>query len=183
MQLWSQKLSQQRTESTAMPINIIAQSEFTHARDITNKILRAELKQAFGINGRRLDNFTLAGLAAATKLHLNAQRPITGLIGCAEYFSVELLQSLLLDIDAANPIRPLDFVATVGNAANYYIAKEFNVTGLNLFIGSSDNSEAKLLQLAETELMANQHQTLLLLNWHEDSNQRRCKASLVDYVA
>ncbi|WP_016956393.1 hypothetical protein [Catenovulum agarivorans] len=162
-----------------MKIEIIAESQFAHARDISNKALRAELKNTFGINGRRLDNFTLAGLAAAKKLMLSCTKSPTGLIGCAEYFSVELLQGLLADIAQGQAIRPLDFVATVGNAANYYIAKEFNITGLNLFIGASSQSEDKLLTLAATELSSNPSQKLLLLNWHEDAEQRLCKARLV----
>ena len=86
---------------------------------------------------------------------------------------------MLLDLQQNVAIRPLDFVATVGNAANFYIAKEFSIDGSNLFIGADENALAKSLLLAALEGHSNEETAVVVLIWQETEQQRVCHALLL----
>ena len=120
-----------------MQLTLLKYANFSHSRDIDNKNLRQQVKQKYGVAVRRLDNFTLCALAAVAELggDIHHYKKLS-LISCAQHFSIELIQQMLLDLQQNHAIKPLDFVATVGNAANFYIAKEFAIDGCNLFVGA-----------------------------------------------
>ncbi len=42
---------------------------------------------------------------------------------------LNFFQSVILAMENKEAIRPYDFIATVGNAANFYLSKEFNIQG------------------------------------------------------
>ncbi|WP_340679986.1 hypothetical protein [Paraglaciecola sp.] len=163
-----------------MQITLLKHASFCHQRELDNKALRQQLKEQFGIAGRRLDNFTLCALGAVAKLgsEIHQCKPLS-LISCAAYFSIELIQQMLLDMQQGKNIRPLDFVSTVGNAANFYIAKEFAIGGSNIFIGAGEDALAKSLLISSLEAQTNKTGSVLLLVWQESEEQRRCHALLL----
>lgn len=164
-----------------MTLNVLNYAIVDEPRDKTNKQLRQELKYDFAINGRRLDNFTLTAMKAVAKIapSLNSENRYA-LFSAAQYFSLELLQSLLLDLAQNTPLKPLDFVATVGNAANYYLAKQFNLEATNLFLGCTDNKLSKTLLVAELDLSEQNSDAAIIVIWQESEKTRRCYALLVE---
>ncbi|WP_158972332.1 hypothetical protein [Paraglaciecola sp. L3A3] len=163
-----------------MKLTVAKQASFCHARDVENKDLRRQVKDEFAVAVRRMDNFTLTGLAAVAKLGIEFSNPDDfSLVSCAQYFSVELLQQLILDVDAGKSIRPLDFVATVGNAANFYVAKEFAIHGSNLFLGADQQAIEKTLLISALELTTTPQQQVIALVWQETQDQRTCHAMLL----
>ncbi|MEP1383149.1 MAG: hypothetical protein ABJK64_05075 [Paraglaciecola sp.] len=162
-----------------MKLTIIRQAHFTHPRSMDNKALRQLVKSNFDVAVRRMDNFTLAGLAAVAKLKLEVSNPDTSsLVSCAPYFSVELVQKLIIDGHSGKSIRPLDFVSTVGNAANFYIAKEFNIHGSNLFLGADKQALEKALLVSSIEVISKPSQRVIILLWQETQSERNCYALL-----
>lgn len=175
-----------------MKLKVLKQASFCHARNMQNKELRRLVKDEFNVAVRRMDNFTLTGLAAVAKLRseytetgsfLKTPSEKISLISCAQYFSVELLQQLILDVQAGKSIRPLDFVSTVGNAANFYIATEFAIHGSNLFLGADQQAIDKTLLISALELSTNIEQQVIALVWQETENQRSCHAMLLQHAA
>lgn len=164
-----------------MTIKILDYAVVTEPREKTNKELRQELKSEFGISGRRLDNFTLTAMKALANLQtsLKPERKYS-LFSAAQYFSLELLQSLLLDLSQDIALKPLDFVATVGNAANYYLAKEFKLHGSNLFLGCSEQKLAKTLLTAELDLLEVNSEAAVLVLWHETETTRSCDCLIIE---
>lgn len=164
-----------------MTLNVLDYAIVDEPRDKTNKQLRQELKHDFAINGRRLDNFTLTAMKAVAQIapSLNDENRYS-LFSAAQYFSLELLQSLLLDLAQNTPLKPLDFVATVGNAANYYLAKQFNLAATNLFLGCTDNKLEKTLLVAELDLSEQNADAAIIVIWQESDETRRCYALLVE---
>ncbi|MFY8352068.1 hypothetical protein AAEU29_16120 [Pseudoalteromonas sp. SSM20] len=164
-----------------MTIKIIDYAVITEPREKTNKQLRQELKSEFGISGRRLDNFTLTAMKALANVQTSLKPECKySLFSAAQYFSLELLQSLLLDLAKDIALKPLDFVATVGNAANYYLAKEFKLHGSNLFLGCSEQKLAKTLLTAELDLLEKNSDAAVLLLWHETETTRRCDCLIIE---
>ncbi|GAC17094.1 hypothetical protein [Paraglaciecola arctica] len=163
-----------------MKMTLFNYAYFSHSRALDNKSLRQQVKQKYALGVRRLDNFTLCALAAVAELgtEIQAYKKLS-LISCAQYFSIELIQQMLLDLKQNRAIRPLDFVATVGNAANFYIAKEFSIDGSNLFIGADEDALTKSLLLSSLELNADKEAAVILLIWQETEQERFCHALLL----
>ncbi|MBU3003508.1 hypothetical protein [Paraglaciecola arctica] len=163
-----------------MQITLYNYACFTHSRALDNKSLRQQIKQKYAVAVRRLDNFTLCALGAVAELGTkNLDFKKYSLISCAQYFSIELIQQMLLDLKQNRAIRPLDFVATVGNAANFYIAKEFSIGGSNLFIGADTDALKKSLMLSALETNADVEAAVILLIWQETELERVCHALLL----
>ncbi len=163
-----------------MQMTLFKYARFSHNRTIDNKTLRQQVKQKYELAVRRLDNFTLCALGAVAELGTEIQTFKTlSLISCAQYFSIELIQKMLLDLRQNLAIRPLDFVATVGNAANFYIAKEFAIDGSNLFIGADEDALAKSLLLSALECKSDKEAAVVLLIWQETEQERFCHALLL----
>lgn len=163
-----------------MNITLVAKSSYRHPRDIDQKVFRRQIKQQFGVEVRRLDSFTLCGLGAVAAFADSfTEIDNLSLIGCAQYFSVELVQQMIIDIEQGRSLKPLDFVSTVGNAANFYIAKQFSIFGSNLFVGADELSLEKTFLLAALELSSNPIQSIILLLWQENELERICRAFLV----
>ncbi|WP_299082030.1 hypothetical protein [uncultured Paraglaciecola sp.] len=163
-----------------MQLTLLKYANFSHSRDIDNKNLRQQVKQKYGVAVRRLDNFTLCALAAVAELggDIHHYKKLS-LISCAQHFSIELIQQMLLDLQQNHAIKPLDFVATVGNAANFYIAKEFAIDGCNLFVGADKDALSKSLLLSALETQTDTASAILLLIWQETEQQRSCHALLL----
>ena len=166
-----------------MQLTVLKQASFCHQRNIDNKALRQQVKDNYGVTVRRLDNFTLCGLAAVAELG-EARKSFQqlSLFSCAQYFSIELVQQMLLDVQAGKAVRPLDFVSTVGNAANFYIAKEFSINGSNLFIGADEQALEKTALLSALEANDERQSAVVMAIWRETSKQRYCHALLVRAV-
>jgi hypothetical protein len=163
-----------------MQVTLFDYACFSHSRALDNKSLRKQVKQKYAVEVRRLDNFTLCALAAVAELKTEIQAySDLSLISCAQYFSIELIQQMLQDLEKNRAIRPLDFVATVGNAANFYIAKEFSIDGSNLFIGADENALNKSLILSALETNSNKEAAVILLVWQETELERFCHALLL----
>jgi hypothetical protein len=163
-----------------MQMTLFKYANFSHGRATDNKTLRQQIKQKYGLAVRRLDNFTLCALGAVAELGTEIQTfNSLSLISCAQYFSIELIQRMLLDLQQNLAIRPLDFVATVGNAANFYIAKEFAIDGSNLFIGADEDALSKSLLLSALETKSNKEAAVILLVWQETEQERSCHALLL----
>lgn len=163
-----------------MQVTLFDYACFSHSRVLDNKSLRKQVKQKYAVEVRRLDNFTLCALAAVAELKTEIQAySDLSLISCAQYFSIELIQQMLQDLEKNRAIRPLDFVATVGNAANFYIAKEFSIDGSNLFIGADENALNKSLILSALETNSNKEAAVILLVWQETELERFCHALLL----
>ena len=167
-----------------MQLTILKQASFCHPRNLNNKELRKQVKDRHAVTVRRLDNFTLCGLAAVAELgeSLKAFKQLS-LFSCAQYFSIELVQQILIDMQAGKAIRPLDFVCTVGNAANFYIAKEFSINGSNLFIGADEHAFDKTFLLSALEANDEQQSAVVMAIWRETSDERCCHAMLVRHVS
>ena len=166
-----------------MKILVVNQARFSHIRSVQNKALRQSVKDEFDVSVRRMDNFTLTGLAAVAKLNLSlSNTENVSLISCAQYFSVELVQQLIIDGLSGKSIRPLDFVATVGNAANFYIAKEFAIHGSNLFLGADKQTLEKTLMMGALELASHPKQQVVIVLWQETQTHRNCQAMLLQNI-
>lgn len=164
-------------------LQIIDYAMVEEPREKLNKVLRKELKTEYGIDGRRLDNFTLTAMKALAKIRSSIpEDEITSLISAASYFSIELLQNLIQEIAQQQEIKPLDFVATVGNAANYYLAKQFKLDGTNLFLGSSTDIAEKTLTVAELDLLEQTSTHSVVVIWQENEATRKCYAFLLSMV-
>lgn len=163
-----------------MKLTILKQTSFCHPRHIDNKTLRRQVKEQYSVGVRRLDNFTLCGLAAVAELgdSLKSFEQLS-LFSCAQYFSIELVQQMLIDIKAGSAVRPLDFVSTVGNAANFYIAKEFSINGSNLFIGADEQAFEKITLLSALEATDEPSAAVVIAIWRETQDERCCHVFLV----
>lgn len=150
------------------------------ARTLTNAELRKQVKSDTGLSVRRLDNFTLTGMLCVFQLLGGNKMSLEcGLYAGAEYFSIELLQTSLINQQQNIPLRPLDFIATVGNAANFYIAKEYNLTGPNNFIGVSELAIEKLLWLCNADFKRSTIEQAVVMVWHETNDERVCTSLLL----
>ncbi len=162
-----------------MKLTIQQQAEQTFCRKTSNKELRQQLKEQYGIAGRRLDNFTLSAMLTIAPMQQQlAQYQHISLFSVANFFSLELLQQLVENLYHKHPIKPLDFVASVGNAANYYIAREFNLHAANIFTAAEQGALGKGLTLAALELSQQRADAALIMHWQEDETTRLCQAML-----
>lgn len=160
--------------------NLIATQAVGFERNKPNKELRKLVKLESGFDVRRMDNFSLIAILAVFRLMKDQKvEKNIGLYSVATYFSIDLLQGLLTDINDNVDIRPIDFISTVGNTANFYLAKLFNITGPNLFIGTSDSPQDKLLSLAQCDFTNGLIDYALLVEWQDSENSYRCVAKLL----
>jgi len=170
----------------------LAQHQLVISNDIPTKAVRKQVKQVTGFEVRRMDNFTLIALQAIYEMitelkagyelqgrtfHLNQYN--LGLYGVADYFSVELLQSLVVDCERDEEVRPLDFISTVGNAANFYIAKQFKVNGVNIFTGASEHALENISSLAGYDLSHDIVDLAIIVHWQQQANSLKCSTQLM----
>ena len=148
---------------------------------MSDKEIRGFVKEETGFSVRRLDNVTLIALSAVNRLiqNNNTSKKLA-LYSGAEYMSVDLFQSVILAMENNEAIRPYDFIATVGNAANFYLTKEFGIQGPNIFIGASKSTLLKSCMLAEIDLTLGHCQQAIIVIWHIDNEERRCHTLLVE---
>ncbi len=185
--------------STKNSASILASTCVSYASDETNKAIRKQVKAITGFEVRRMDSFTLIALQAVAQLFASEAvkvyfasnsnsngkqvKPLAqaqlGLYGVADYLSVELLQSLVETVEQGHDVRPFDFISTVGNAANFYIAKQFNVEGVNLFNGASEQALDRTRLLIEQDLNLNLIDYALLVHWQQQAEQFTCHAYLI----
>ncbi|KPZ60678.1 hypothetical protein AN391_00290 [Pseudoalteromonas sp. P1-13-1a] len=162
-------------------MNVLANSLVCLDKSICIKALRQQVKQETGLAVRRMDAFTLIALLtifrAKDGLELTSR---TGLYSCADYFSSDLMQSMLIDVHDCEAIKPLSFVASVGNAANYYIANAYFINGPNLFIGSDKSGMKKNQLLAKADMENGIIDNAILVVWHEDDKIRQCSVKIVE---
>lgn len=175
---------------------LTAFEKVTLPNELTDKKIRTLVKSETQLAVRRLDTFTLISLLAVNRLfsQLNSKADESTTLGnnvdkvpkklslysAAEYLSVDLFQSVLFNMHNNESIRPFDFIATVGNAANFYISKEFNITGPNLFIGASENPFIKSCGLAEIDFLEGFSEQAIIVVWHLAAEQRYCYAFSVE---
>jgi len=177
-------------------LSLVKYEKVSLSNDLTDKEIRTIVKNKTQLPVRRLDTFTLISLLAVYNLfnqagahqesYLNLHNDenitvssTTSLYSAAEYLSIDLFQSVLSQLDKHESIRPFDFIATVGNAANFYIAKEFNIKGPNLFIGASEQPFLKSCALAEIDLLEGHSEQAVIVVWYLTEHQRQCYAFLV----
>lgn len=159
----------------------LATSHISFEKSLDIKSLRQQVKQETGLVVRRMDAFTLIALLAVYRAKGDIQlSKRCGLYSCADYFSSELMQSMLLDMHNAHAIKPLSFVASVGNAANYYLANTFGIDGPNIFLGSSEQAMVKNQLLAEADMRSNLIDHGVVVVWQEDEKVRQCWVKIIE---
>ncbi|MBU2871610.1 hypothetical protein [Colwellia sp. E2M01] len=163
---------------------ILKAHESVHfAGDLSDKDIRNIVKNETGLSVRRLDRFTLIALNAVDRLiKRNETSKHLALYSAAEYMSIELFQSVIFALENNEAIRPYDFIATVGNAANFYISKEYKINGPNVFIGASENILLKTALLAETDIELGHCQQAVIVIWQINNKERSCHALLVEQI-
>lgn len=162
-------------------LTLLAHECVSFPRNMTDKELRHLVKEETHFCVRRLDNFTLISLNAVYRLLLkNPTSKTLALYSGAEYLSVDLFQSVIKAMCEKEAIRPFDFIATVGNAANFYLAKEFNIKGPNIFIGASQNIFLKNSLLAEIDLNLGHSQQAIIVIWLQTEDAWRCHAFMLE---
>ncbi|TPH12223.1 beta-ketoacyl synthase N-terminal-like domain-containing protein [Litorilituus lipolyticus] len=178
--------------NTVSTLNIIAQHQLAISNDMPTKAVRKQVKQVTGFEVRRMDSFTLIALQTIhemiTQLAVDYElqgKPFhltqynLGLYSVADYFSVELLQSLIVDCEKGEEVRPLDFISTVGNAANFYIAKQFQVNGVNIFTGASEHALENITSLASYDLSHDIVDMAIIVHWQQQANSLECFTQLI----
>jgi hypothetical protein len=148
---------------------------------MSDKEVRSTVKEETGFSVRRLDNVTLIALSAVDRLMKNNNTSKNlALYSAAEYMSVDLFQSVIIAMENNETIRPYDFIATVGNAANFYLTKEFAIHGPNIFIGASENALLKTSLLAEIDMVLEHCSQAIIVIWHINNKEWRCHALLIE---
>jgi len=173
-------------KSSVAKLHEISQSKVEYDAILTSKELRKKVKKITGFEVRRMDAFTLIALQALYELFeqekvksfiLNNSQ--LGLYGVGDYFSIELLQSLVLSIEEGDDVRPLDFISSVGNSANFYLAKQFNIRGVNLFTGASIDAIERTQVLAKNDLTLGVVDYSVVVHWQQNERMSQCTASLL----
>ncbi len=173
-------------EISRIELSEIAQSFVEYESSLTGKELRKQVKKITGFEVRRMDAFTLIALQAMFELFEQEQVKTLalnncqlGLYGVGDYFSIELLQSLVLSIEEGDDVRPLDFISSVGNSANFYLAKQFNIGGVNLFTGASCDAIERTQLLAKSDLTLGIVDYSVVVHWQQNEQMSQCTASLL----
>lgn len=162
-------------------MNVLANSLVSLDKSLDIKALRQQIKQETGLTVRRMDAFTLIALLAVFRAKQGVDLTSRiGLYSCADYFSSDLMQSMLLDVHNREAIKPLSFVASVGNAANYYLASAYTITGPNLFIGSDKLGMKKNQLLAQADMQSGIIDIAILVVWQEDDKTRQCSVKIIE---
>lgn len=139
-------------------MNILAASQLNCSSSITDR----EIKQKIGSAPRRTDRLTLLSLLAAKPLkHLlhSSCGLYVASVNPDEKNMQELLEAVCIQ---KTPPKPFQFVNSVSNAAGFYLAKELQLEGPNLFIGSNDQVWGNLIMLANLDLACTVKQALLI---------------------
>ncbi|XPF95692.1 hypothetical protein ACM9HF_06665 [Colwellia sp. RE-S-Sl-9] len=165
---------------------LIAYEKVSVSNELSDKDIRSLVKNETDLPVRRLDTFTLLSLLAvyrlfnnSSELYKKSSKPLS-LYSAAEYLSVELFQSVITSMKNNESIRPFDFIATVGNAANFYIAKEFNIKGPNVFIGASEQPFMKSCALAEMDFLEGHSSQGIVIVWSITESSRQCYAFIIE---
>jgi len=169
-------------------LTIVAHQMVNLPEGMVDKELRSLVKQETGLPVRRIDNFTLLSLLSVYRLVnqqsvKNTLSKHLSLYSVAEYLSIDLFQSVITDLQNNESIRPFDFIATVGNAANFYLAKEFFIKGPNVFVGASDLPFLKASLLADVDLEVGHCEQAIIVIWTQINNQRQCHAFIVEQTS
>ncbi len=162
-------------------LKVVAYESISFSTRLSDKEVRQMVKSETACSVRRLDNFTLISLNTVFRLvNNNCLSSELALYSSAEYLSVDLFQSVITSLKNDEALRPFDFIATVGNAANFYLAKEFNVSGPNVFIGASQQPFFKSALLAQSDLNLGHAQQAIIVVWHCSDTERVCHAFAVE---
>ncbi|MFY8328033.1 hypothetical protein [Pseudoalteromonas sp. ZZD1] len=161
-------------------MDVLSTSIVSIDKSVDIKALRKQVKQETDLTVRRMDAFTLIAILAVyrAKEAVNLTSRI-GLYSCADYFSSDLMQSMLIEVHNREAIKPLSFVASVGNAANYYLANTYSITGPNIFIGSDKAGMKKNQMLAQADMQSDIIDIAILVMWQEDDITRQCSVKIV----
>ena len=164
--------------------NLLAYEKVSLSNELTSKEIRSLVKTETSLPVRRMDTFTLISLLAVHRLLNNPSIRSTlsdklSLYSAAEYLSVDLFQSVLTSMHNNESIRPFDFIATVGNAANFYIAKEFTIKGPNIFIGASEKPFLKSCILAEIDFLEGHSSQAIIIVWSVTNTTQECYAFII----
>lgn len=161
-------------------MNTIVSEKIIYERNTSVKQIRRSVKSLTGFDLRRMDSFTLIAIEASYLMLKNKElQGTTGLYGVANHFSVDLLQSLLISVEKKQDIRPFDFILSVGNAANFYIAKQFNLRGPNIFLGASESTEVKTLELINVDADAGLIDSAIYIYWRACEKNIECQVKLL----
>lgn len=149
-------------------MEIIATRQLDIAASIDSKQLKQQLRPLLKQMPRRVDRLTWQCLLVAAPLRPHLQ-PDCGLYLASYYPSRDTMGSLLhsVCIDRLQP-KPFEFVNSVSNAAGFYLARQLELDGPNLCLGSHEHIWPQLLQLAHCDLANGQIQQALMLNCLED---------------
>ncbi len=167
-------------------LTLIAYEKVSVSNELSDKDIRSLVKNETNLSVRRLDTFTLLSLLAVYRLFNNSSELFTlsskplSLYSAAEYLSVELFQSVIMSLKNNESIKPFDFISTVGNAANFYITKEFNIKGPNIFIGASDQPFLKSCALAEMDFLEDHSSQGIVIVWSITERSRQCYAFIIE---
>ncbi len=166
-------------------LRIIGHATASFSNSVPDKELRSLVKTETGLSVRRIDNFTLLSLLATYRLfnQNNLLKTLTGnlsLYSVAEYLSIDLFQSVIINMHNNEPIRPFDFIATVGNAANFHLAKTFNIKGPNIFIGATQFPFTKSCLLAELDLHEEHATQAIIVVWTIKNDHKHCHAFAIE---
>ncbi len=157
----------------------IAKTKVSYDRTMSVKEIRRSVKLLTGFDLRRMDSFTLVAMQAISQLLENIElNGVTGLYGVANYFSVELLQSLVISVEQKQDVRPFDFILSVGNAANFYLAKQFSLNGPNIFLGTNNNAKENTKELIKVDSSTGLIDSAIFIHWQESNNGIQCQAEL-----
>ena len=182
----SKTLIQSDCNPSKTSLHQVVRSKVEYEASLTPKELRKKVKQITGFEVRRMDSFTLIALQALYALFEQAEvkalqlnKCQLGLYGVGEYFSVELLQSLVLSIEEGDDVRPLDFISSVGNSANFYLAKQFDIRGVNLFTGASNYAVKRTQLLAQNDLALGVIDYAVMVHWQQNEDVSQCSAIML----
>lgn len=139
-------------------MSVLAASQLHSSASVTDR----EIKQQITAAPRRTDRLTLLSLLATKPLQhlLNSSCGLyVASVNPDEKNMRELLEAVC--IQKTSP-KPFQFVNSVSNAAGFYLAKELQLEGPNLFIGSNDQVWNNLIMLANMDLACTVKQALLI---------------------
>jgi len=188
-QVFNEGPTKAEQETSRFKLQEIAHSLVEYESSLTGKELRKQVKKITGFEVRRMDAFTLIALQAMYELFeqekvkaLALGQHQLGLYGVGDYFSIELLQSLVLSIEEGEDVRPLDFISSVGNSANFYLAKQFTIRGVNLFTGASNDASKRTQLLAQNDLALGIVDYSVMIHWQQNEAVSQCNASFLALV-
>lgn len=144
-------------------MQVISASELIVSAQISDKQLKTLLREQFFNLPRRIDRLAWQTLLAAAPFTQNLVSNC-GIYLATDYPSGDTMNGLLnsVCIQKLQP-KPFEFVNSVSNAAGFYLAKQLDVQGPNLFISAGNQVWQQLLQLAYCDFQAENCQQALLI--------------------